>query len=321
MQITNADSKRLKWVRPMTVCLAALLALAAGCNKGKESSGRKNEEAEAWQTKYESLVRQNEEVYSQLKALDKQNAELAQQVTALKQELERAAAGLEAHKQLQELKQQLVIRDQTIEKLLQEIKTLQNDLSGAAGSSRDQLAELQKKVARARENLIAVGGALLDDGDYEAARGLLAQAVELGAEQPAALSDLAYCHSRLGDEAAAAQCYARAVEAAERQQGAGGQFLAKLYSNYGATLVALGKPQEALAWYLKALQADDKYAAAHFNLGRLYAEHLGDPARAIEHYRRHVALGGSRSVAARAAIQKLLEAVPGATEEKQPSVR
>ena len=305
---------------PLTVCVGLLLALAAGCEKGAESGkSPESEEAETWRTKYESLVRQNEEVYGQIKDLQKQNADLLVQATALKQDLAQAAASHDALREVEELKEQLAGQNETIKGLRQQVKDLQGELAAAPGSSRDQLADLQKKAAQVRRELWAIGRALLDGGNHEAARGVLAGAAELGGEDPALLGDLAYCHSSLGDEQAAAQWYARAVEAVESQRAEKAHLLPKLYSNYGATLLALEKPQDALTWYLKAVEADNNYAPAHFNLGRLYAEHLGDPARAIEHYRRHVALGGSRSVAARAAIQKLLEAEAGAGKEGQPT--
>jgi len=176
-----------------------------------------------------------------------------------------------------------------------------------APSATAQLAQLRERVARVRRRLLTMARAQLDADNYALAADLLSAAVELGEEAPEAFFELAYCRGELGDEESAAHWYARAVNAVQERPAEHAALLTKLYNNYGATLVALGKPRDALRWYLKAVEADPGYAPVYFNLGRLYSKYLHDPHRALEAYRRHVALAGSRSVSARDAIRDLLE--------------
>ncbi len=57
--------------------------------------------------------------------------------------------------------------------------------------------------------------------------------------------------------------------------------------------------------YLRALQADGDYAAAHLNLAILYDQHLKRPAQAIEHYRRYGRLDRSNELQVAAWIAAL----------------
>jgi tetratricopeptide (TPR) repeat protein len=162
--------------------------------------------------------------------------------------------------------------------------------------------------------LVGIGRQMFDADQYAAAREIFTAATELGLESPEVLFKAGYCCAALGDDASAADWYEKCAAACAKHAEEATKLLPKLYNNYGVSLVALKKYDEALRAYEKAAQADEKYAAVQFNLGRLYAEHLKDPVKAAEHYRRHIALGGSRSVAAREALGKLLKA-----QEEKPA--
>ena len=59
------------------------------------------------------------------------------------------------------------------------------------------------------------------------------------------------------------------------------------YNDIGSYLVALGKPDEAVSWFEKAIQAKryEPRQYPHMNLGRIYFE-KGMPIKALEHYQK-----------------------------------
>ena len=297
------------------VCVVVLLCFAYGCDRKREDAGSESAEIDMWRSKYETLVQQNEGIYKELDDLRSQNEALGGEVEALKGKMKEKDKAKEAanreSKELSELEERIAQRDETIEKLLEQVKRLKDDLATASGKGLGE-ASLSKRV-KVRSELEELGKLMLDEGRIDVARLMLTNAVELGSDEPGILFLVAYCFGERGDDNAAAEWYARVVAAVEKQPEEQAALLPKLYNNYGATLVRLGEVDEALKWYQKSIQADEKYPAVHFNLGRLYAEHRHAPGEAIEAYRRHVALGGSRSVAARNAILKLQQKQ---TEEK-----
>ncbi len=301
---------RVLWI---ATCAGLLAGFPAGCRKEEEpGKAERDEQVGLWKSKYESLVRRSEEVYQEIETLEQQNADRQARLDALQQEFEERAADQQARKEVEELTRRIADaeREETIEKLLLRVKELRAELAEdteetGAESPRAQLAALRERTLQVRQGLEETGRALFDAGLYGAALWVFSSSVELGSQGPEVHFRIAYCYGELGDEEAAAAQYARAIEVAEEHPEQSAALLPKLYNNYGATLVALGKPGDALTWYGKAIEASQDYAPAHFNLGRLYAEHLKEPSKAIEAYRRHVALGGSRSMAARDAIQRL----------------
>jgi len=302
--------RRRLLVARIAAAAALLVGLVVGCDRNQDSASAQHaREAAAWKDRYESLVRKNEEIYRRIEELESRNAALLAQIQALKEEL----AQRETPERTEALRQRLTEQEEAISNLRRAIAALQAKAAEQSpASAQAQLEALKAKATEVCSKLEAAGGSLFDAGRYRDALAVLTSAAELGSTHPSLLFQIAYCHGELGDDQVAATWYAKAAETAEKQPQENAALLPKLYNNYGATLVALGKPQEALAWYKKAIEADPDYAPAHFNLGRLYAEHLSDPGRAIQSYRRHVALAGSRSVAARDAIRKLLEERPEA---------
>ncbi|MEE9518704.1 MAG: tetratricopeptide repeat protein, partial [bacterium] len=63
-----------------------------------------------------------------------------------------------------------------------------------------------------------------------------------------------------------------------------------LHHTIGINYNNLGKNDEALKAFLMALKLDPNHAESHFELARLYMEHLGDKESAVAHFRRYLRL-------------------------------
>jgi tetratricopeptide (TPR) repeat protein len=299
----------------LLVCASAALLAGAGCKK-EAALPAENAEAKLWKSKYEDLAATMDKVCQEKEKISQEKEKAQQELASLRPEVEGLKVRLEqrgdveAKREVEDLKKQLGEGHDTVEKLMAQVSNLKADLAEAKGQSvaqttREQLDALHKKAAEVREGLERVGGLLLDASRYDSAREVLTSTVDLGSENPVTYFRIGYCEGALGNDLAAADWYARAASLAARDPEKVAALLPKLYNNYGATLLALGKFNDALHWYEKAAQADDKYAPVQFNLARLYADQLGDPQKAIEAYRRHIALGGGHSVTARNAILEL----------------
>ncbi len=63
-----------------------------------------------------------------------------------------------------------------------------------------------------------------------------------------------------------------------------------LHYTVGINYTNLGKNEEALKAFLMALNLNPNHAESHFELARLYMEHLRDKASAVAHFRRYLSL-------------------------------
>lgn len=310
----------------MSVVFALLAAVVvlSGCGEEEEPQSRVSRTSREWKVRYEELVRQKEQKDERIEQLEQQKVDLEKQVVALRTREEEESP--EAA-QLQAARAKLAEREETIGQLRQTAEDLRNRMENLRKETRaaaeeppeqpegtEPRGERAEELNSAREQARAAGRALkkagselLDAGRHAAAREALAPAAELDPADPVTLYRLAYCHGVLGDAGKAAQVYGRAIDAARESDRAAG-LLPRLHSNYGATLVQLERYAEALNAYKKAVEADPDYAPVHYNLGHLYARHLGRPQEAIEAYRRHAALGGERGASARDAIAALMDA-------------
>ena len=301
------------------LCVVLIVALAGGGNtKGESPAGQ----AGPWQQRYDDLVAQNEELYEKLEESEARATALAGESETLRSPTRDGSA--EARARIQDLEAKLAEGNRTAEGLRREVASLTGEPARAgaavpADQDDGRLEELLAQRAKVAGELADMSELMLDLGLPDCAATLLESAVELGAATPQVLYSLAHCHGELGDDEAAAECYERAVRAAEESLQDRGGFLCRLYCNYGATLARLGRPEEALECYTRSVEADGHYAPVHFNLGLLYEGQLGRPAEAVESYRRHVALGGSRSVAARDAIVRLLDEHPETEAQARPA--
>jgi tetratricopeptide (TPR) repeat protein len=313
--------------RVCLVCaLSALALLLSGCGDESEPQSRVSRTSREWKVRYENLVRQKEQKDERIEQLEQQKEDLEKQMATLQGKMEEEppeAAQLQAaRKQLAGHEETIGQLRQTAEDLRNRVENLRQEMQGAEekqppkepektesqGETQEELKSVRQQVRAAGRALKKAGGELLDAGRHAAARDALAPAAELDPADPVTLYRLAYCHGVLGDAGKAADFYGRAIRAAQEGSERTAPLLPRLHSNYGATLVQLGRHAEALNAYKRAVEADPDYAPVHYNLGRLYARHLGRPRKAIEAYRRHVALGGDRGVSAREAIAELMDA-------------
>ncbi len=79
------------------------------------------------------------------------------------------------------------------------------------------------------------------------------------------------------------------------------------YNDIGAYCVELGQPEDAIPWLRMALKAKryESYCFPHFNLGRVY-EGMGRLEQALEHYRKALDENAGYAAAARA-IERVKE--------------
>ena len=98
------------------------------------------------------------------------------------------------------------------------------------------------------------------------------------------LVNLAILESRAGNTDAGINLLANAVVICDT--------CAPAWNQLGILYRRQGRFEEAEAAYLKALAEDPDYALAHYNLGVLYDLYQQQPAPAVEHYERFMALTG-----------------------------
>jgi len=294
-----------------SLVFVVLVTVLVCCRKATEPDAAA--QTELWKQKYESLAATVEQQRTEIEALRKENEDLSQRTLALAEELERCrkrvALATEAERLEKELLQQRKLAEELREKV-KELSAEQNasEPQGKIEALEGELRALKDRGRRLAEGLERVGHQAFRAGDYQVALPMLMAAAELGAESPQTLFEIALCLGQAGDLEGAESWYGAAIEKAKEDASANAELLKKAYVNRGAALAQLKKPQEALKYYEKAIELDERYAPVYFNLGLLYQKQLNDAESAIEAFRRHIALGGSRTIAARNAIAALQSA-------------
>lgn len=304
-----------------SVCTMLALLVAVGCGDGSQGAAQGDAGVD-FRAKYEALLEKNEnEVYPKLARIDElqsRNGELVEENAELAGKLEEAREELNQNRSGR-LKEELAAKDEQIKRLLAQVDELKTQSGRTGETAGDSAADARAGLALAQVEMKKLARELVDLRMYAQALAALTAAVDLGCVDPEVFFLLAYVHGENsqaggGDAAAgkdsnelAAKWYARAVAALAEAEKPDARLAAKVYNNYGATLVALERPGEALGWYEKSIEADPQYATVHFNLGRFYDQHQKASDEAIAAYRRHIALGGDRGIAARDAILRLQE--------------
>ncbi|MFO8008082.1 MAG: tetratricopeptide repeat protein [Candidatus Brocadiia bacterium] len=273
--------------------------LLSGCNAGlEEELAALREEAAELRGEYESAAAENEQLKQQL-------ADLKEQARSL--EADKAALAQRAGR-VEELENE-------VEQQAEKIRTLEQRLEQPGAGE----AAAGLPVEAVRQRLARLGEDLFQRNEFGAAHPVLLSALELGAEGPSLLYALAFCEASFGELEAAERRYAACATALEEREAPDQSLVLKCLNNHALVLSRLGRAREAADVLRRALELDESFTPAQFNLGLLYAQKLDRPAAAIEPLRRHVAHGGARSVSARRLIgdlqQKLEETEPAPADD------
>lgn len=294
--------------------LSFLACLAAGCGgEGGKSAAELRAKLEKSEEQRQSLETQNKQLLEKVTAAIRERDHFEADRDRLRAEL--------ASQARDKLRAELAAQEERVRQLEAELEQLRRgDLRSlapvAAAPPGDSAA-----VASARERLEQLGALLFNRNEFSTAYAVALSAYELGAARPETIHRIAYCKAAAGDYDAAAEWYERTLGALAEQTPADEELHKKCLSNYAAARMKLDEPEEAAELCRRALELDEKYAPAYFNLGLLYAEELDRPEEAIEALRKHVVYGGTRGFAARALILKLQTAAEeeSAAEAAEPA--
>ena len=151
--------------------------------------------------------------------------------------------------------------------------------------STDGSSEKQEiKLPRSYDNALV----LMQSGDHQAAipvlKAFIADRPELAGPQ----LNLGIAYHMTGQDDAAADAFNQALKLNPSNPAVWHQ-LAILYRSQGDFSAALDA-------YQKALELDQDYALAHRNIGILYDLYLQQPALALQHYRKYLALIGEEDI-------------------------
>jgi Tfp pilus assembly protein PilF len=135
-------------------------------------------------------------------------------------------------------------------------------------------AEAQRLFARAQE--------LIASEDWHGAALELQALAESYPQLSGVCLDLALVYRQLGDMEQAQLWFKRSIASNARNIDA--------YNEYGIFLREQGQFAEAEAIYLMALEQWDASSTTHRNIGILYDLYLGEPQKALQHYRRYQVL-------------------------------
>lgn len=162
-------------------------------------------------------------------------------------------------------------------------------LGGCAGNKATQVAEGDEAAvpvfpADAMDRYARALGWMDAGDDARAAKAFR----EIAADYPdyaGPLVNLAILESRAGNTEAGINLLSNAVVICDQ--------CAPAWNQLGILLRRQGRFEEAETAYLKSLAEDPDYALAHYNLGVLYDLYQQQPATAVQHYERYVALTDS----------------------------
>lgn len=215
--------------------------------------------------------------------------------------------------QVQRLEARVKALNEQITALETKIRAGKPDISGAAAQKLDDVI---KRLARFGEDYYL-------RGDYKGAWPLLKSAVDFGSTDPEVLFELGYCYSSIMEWEQAAENYAKAAAGFAADKKTESRRLDAL-NNLAVVQMMARQWDKAIATLQETIRIEPAYAPAWFNLGVIQEEHLKEPAKAIESFRRHIVLGGGQRHSAEAAIeriQKAQEAAKGPKPETKPDAQ
>lgn len=302
----------------------------------RQRADRLGERVETLQEKIENYADSLEE--AQAARRDQQDiiAKREREIEALEQKLQSATKGGANQKKLREklnslqekvagylerideLQEQKHEQAETLASLEQEVADLERQRAEDGDHRADYEAlqkkanSLEKEVRKRRrvqeetaDHLFSAGEAALDAGHSKAAAAMLQGGVDLGLDTPLALYRLGSALFQNEQYEAAIGKYRAAISRLESDPDRDHTLLLKAYNNCGVALARLGRFEEALAMYRKAVGRGEDYASPYLNIGILCRDELGDEDAALEAFRKYVELNGRRKDNVRRAIEEL----------------
>ena len=166
-------------------------------------------------------------------------------------------------------------------------------LGGCAGSAPQPVADSEEQVGPvfppdAVDRYAQALGYMDAGDDARAADSFRALAADYP-DYAGPLVNLAILESRMGNTEAGVNLLSNAVVICDT--------CAPAWNQLGILYRRQGRFTDAESAYLKALAEDPDYALAHYNLGVLYDLYQQQPATAVEHYERYVALSDGGDLA------------------------
>ncbi len=156
----------------------------------------------------------------------------------------------------------------------------------------DDISETQQKSI---EKLIQLAGGFYWDGDYAVAKEIYDVAVELGNTDANTLFRLARCYGVTPETDRAISLYKMVIESLEHDDASNPLYY-QAYNNLGGVYKRKGMYKKAELAYVKAIEINEVYTNAYYNLGLLYEENLDDELGAIACYERYIELDGEMAV-------------------------
>lgn len=276
---------------------ALVLAVAVGCDSGQEAK---------WKQKYERAANRAGNAESRVESLKQKNEKLSEDLRSVRSELKACKEKqVQLKSDVSSAQAELNSRVNSLRERLENQEERARKAREKASKARDRVEKLQKEYSTTVEKLRETGQKLFRTSQYLGAEVMLKRAVQLGSTTPQAAYAIGYCRGRASDYEEAVTWYEKAIEKLRADDDPNELLFAKALNNCAAAYEDLGKLKKARQLYAEAISVHDKFAPAHFNLGRLYRQELDKPGKAISHLRRHVALGGSRTAAAKESIRSI----------------
>lgn len=257
-----------------------------GCKEGATVSKLK-EQLEVEKNKREDESKKYVEVLNRLHEEMKRSEEKDKLITDLKNELESATSGKEAAVEGHDVQSPSAPSTQQVENSGEEILTTQDP-------------SLQEGI----DKLIQFANRFYWDGDYVVSKELYEIARGLGATDVDTTFRLARCYGVTPETDRAITLYKEVIASLE-QNDVTNPLCHQAYNNLGGMYKKKGLYKEAELAYVRAIEINEEYTNAYYNLGLLYEEILDDELGAIRCYEKYIELNGDRS----AYIQKKLDTI------------
>ncbi|MGR3311060.1 MAG: tetratricopeptide repeat protein [Candidatus Brocadiales bacterium] len=159
----------------------------------------------------------------------------------------------------------------------------------------DNFHDISETQQKGIEKLIQLAGGFYWDGDYAVAKEIYDVVVELGNTDANTLFRMARCYGVTPETDKAISLYQKVIESLEHDDASNPLYF-QAYNNLGGVYKRKGMYKKAELAYVKAIEINEVYTNAYYNLGLLYEENLDDELGAIACYERYIEFDGEMSV-------------------------